>query len=106
MRYPFDLPTADREELSAAFASHDPLAQIDERIAAIDRISRWAEAETAKWQRARAAVELFAGDAEEGVDVPVQRAGSAPETTASRLDQLNGAARRPKTRRAALLVLF
>ncbi len=110
MRYPTDLPTADPAELSAAFASDDPLAYIDQHVAAIDRINRWAEAENAKWQRARSAVEVFSPAVEPPLespdDTPAGHVDAKPASNDNGRPQLNGAGLRPKTRRAALLILF
>jgi hypothetical protein len=105
MRYPRDLPTADRQELSAAMASDDPVAFIDQHIAAINGIENWAVAESAKWQRAKVAVEMF-GTTAGGADGSVELgdAETQVETRPSHAS-LNGG-ERPKTRRAALLILF
>jgi hypothetical protein len=107
--YPKDLPSAGREELTAALASPDHLAYIDARVRELDAFARWREKELAKWQNVRSAVALFASSVAESddtddsgddlLDIPQEPVGSD-------VAHLNGTASRPKTRRAGLLVLF
>ena len=107
MRYPTELPTADRQELQAAMTADDPGAVIDQHVAAIDGIKRWAEAENAKWQRARAALDMFGASAAKLPDTGrTEGRETVPDTTSATGPQINGSGARPKTRRAALLILF
>jgi hypothetical protein len=96
MRYPTDLPRATRQDLSAAFASDDPLAFVDQQISAVDNILNYGNAEKTKWQKARAAVETFGVGAAQSHEAAIN-----PVPT-----HANGAAARPKTRRSSLLLLF
>ncbi len=82
-------------------ASDDPLAIIDQHLAAIAGIRQWADAEGAKWERTKSTFKLF--EASDEMAVEVDSGGHAAHVQAR---SANGATARPRTRRAALLVLF